>query len=311
MIESIVFMLGLGIVCAAILTAASRIFYVYEDPRIARVEAAFAGANCGGCGYAGCSAAAVAVVAGEAEPSVCVVGGPESAAKAAEVMGVEVGLAEPPKSYNTCSGGKRAADKFIYLGVNTCRAQAALSGGQRECSVGCIGLGGMGRGDMGAHRRFGDVVALCDVDTGQIAAAKGRNDGKGDEYTDYRQVLERDDIDVISCVTTDHWHTKICIEALEAGKHVFCEWPLGANLAEAQEMAALARAKGVVTAVGLQGRQDPALTYVRELHEEGWLGDVLSVNLTMFGSGAGRSARTDSQWFPWRAAGQRSRAGQP
>ena len=141
MIEGIFFMLGLGIVCAAILTAASRIFYVYEDPRIARVEACFAGANCGGCGYAGCSAAAVAVVAGEADPNVCIVGGPESATKAAEVMGVEVGLAEAPKSYNSCSGGLRAADKFVYLGVNTCRAQATLSGGQRACAVGCIGLG--------------------------------------------------------------------------------------------------------------------------------------------------------------------------
>jgi formate dehydrogenase beta subunit len=141
MIEGIFFMLGLGIVCAAILTAASRIFYVYEDPRIARVEACFAGANCGGCGYAGCSAAAVAVVAGKAEPNVCIVGGQESAAKAAEVMGVEVGVAESPKSYNPCSGGLRAADKFVYLGVNSCRAQTMLSGGQRTCSVGCIGLG--------------------------------------------------------------------------------------------------------------------------------------------------------------------------
>jgi len=141
MVEGVIFMLGLGIVCAAILTAASRIFYVYEDPRIARVEACFAGANCGGCGYAGCSAAAVAVVAGEADPSVCIVGGPESASNAAEVMGVEVGLAEPPISFNPCSGGLRAADKFVYLGVNTCRAQTALSGGQRECAVGCIGLG--------------------------------------------------------------------------------------------------------------------------------------------------------------------------
>jgi NADPH-dependent glutamate synthase beta subunit-like oxidoreductase len=141
MIEGILFMLGLGIVCAAILTAASRIFYVYEDPRIAQVEACFAGANCGGCGYAGCSAAAVAVVAGTAGPNVCIVGGSESATNTAEVMGVEVGLAESPKSYNPCSGGLRAADKFVYLGVNSCRAQATLSGGQRECSVGCIGLG--------------------------------------------------------------------------------------------------------------------------------------------------------------------------
>jgi NADPH-dependent glutamate synthase beta subunit-like oxidoreductase len=141
MIEGIVFMLGLGLVCAVILTAASRIFYVYEDPRIVQVEACFAGANCGGCGYAGCAAAAVAVVAGKALPSVCVVGGPESAANAAAVMGIEVGLAESAKSFNTCLGGHRAANKYSYLGVNSCRAEAALFGGQRACAVGCLGKG--------------------------------------------------------------------------------------------------------------------------------------------------------------------------
>ena len=141
MIEGTFFMLGLGAICGIVLGAASRIFYVWEDPRIAQVEGTFAGANCGGCGYAGCSAAAVAVVAGSAPPSVCVVGGPESATGAAAVMGMEVGMAEPLKSYNTCTGGNRAANNFIYVGVNTCSAQSVLSGGQRECSVGCLGLG--------------------------------------------------------------------------------------------------------------------------------------------------------------------------
>ena len=107
MIEGLMFMLGLGAVCGIVLGAASRIFYVWEDPRIAQVEATFAGANCGGCGFAGCSAAAVAVVGGKASPSVCIVGGMESAEAAAEVMGMEVGLAEPLKSYNTCAGGDR------------------------------------------------------------------------------------------------------------------------------------------------------------------------------------------------------------
>ena len=147
MIEGTIFMLGLGAVCGIVLGAASRIFYVYEDPRIEKVEGCFAAANCGGCGYAGCSAAAVAVVAGKALPSVCVVGGPESAQLAAEVMGVEVGMAEPVKSFNTCSGGYRAENKYLYVGVNTCRAQAALFGGQRDCSVGCLG--------------FGDCVRAC------------------------------------------------------------------------------------------------------------------------------------------------------
>jgi len=150
MVEGTIFMLALGAVCGIVLGAASRIFYVWEDPRIAQVESCFAGANCGGCGYAGCSAAAVAVVAGKAQPSVCIVGGPESAQSAAEVMGMEVGLAEPLKSYNTCTGGYRAENKYLYAGVNSCRAQAALFGGQRDCSVGCLG--------------FGDCVRACQFD---------------------------------------------------------------------------------------------------------------------------------------------------
>jgi NADPH-dependent glutamate synthase beta subunit-like oxidoreductase len=131
-------MLGLGAVCGIILGAASRIFYVWEDPRISQVEGTFAGANCGGCGYAGCAAAAVAVVGGKALPSVCIVGGPDSAQAAAEVMGMEVGLA---KSYNTCTGGHRAETNYIYYGVNTCLGQSMLSGGHRSCAVGCLGLG--------------------------------------------------------------------------------------------------------------------------------------------------------------------------
>ncbi len=150
MFEGTLFMLGLGALCGVVLGAASRIFYVWEDPRIAQVEACFAGANCGGCGFAGCSAAATAVVGGKAGPTVCVVGGPEAAESAAGIMGMEVGLAEPIKSYNTCSGGNRAENKYLYSGVKTCRAQAALFGGQRDCSIGCLG--------------FGDCVRACQFD---------------------------------------------------------------------------------------------------------------------------------------------------
>ena len=101
-------MLGLGFGCALVLSVASKVFYVYEDPRIAQVEYYMAGANCGGCGYAGCTAAAAAVVAGKALPNVCIVGGSESAENIAEVMGMDKrgihSLAErewtpPPKGY--------------------------------------------------------------------------------------------------------------------------------------------------------------------------------------------------------------------
>ena len=73
--------------------------------------------------------------------------------------------------------------------------------------------------------------------------------------------------------------------AIEAGKHVFCEWPLGANTKEAEELAALARKKNVRTMVGLQRRASPAYLYMRELIQQGYVGQVLSVNMTLMNSG--------------------------
>ncbi|MBW2608772.1 MAG: FAD-dependent oxidoreductase [Deltaproteobacteria bacterium] len=141
MIQATLFMMGLGAFCGLVLSAASRIFYVYEDPRIELVEECFAGANCGGCGFAGCSAAAVAVVKNKAAPNLCIVGGAESATNVSDVMGVEAELAEPLTCFNPCQGGDRAQDKFIYIGVNSCKAQSMLYGGKRTCAVGCLGHG--------------------------------------------------------------------------------------------------------------------------------------------------------------------------
>ncbi len=141
MFEAIMVMLGIGATCGIVLSVASKVFYVWEDPRIAEVEYFMAGANCGGCGYAGCSAAANAVVAGKEPPSVCIVAGMESAIEIAGVMGVDPGSAEPLRSLNDCLGGHRAADKYYYDGANTCAALSSFYGGKRVCSVGCLGLG--------------------------------------------------------------------------------------------------------------------------------------------------------------------------
>jgi len=73
--------------------------------------------------------------------------------------------------------------------------------------------------------------------------------------------------------------------ALNAGKHVYCEWPLGTNLAEAEEMAAFAHAKGVRAMVGLQARGDPTLRYLYDLIAEGYVGEVVAVNMTLFTPG--------------------------
>ncbi len=80
-------------------------------------------------------------------------------------------------------------------------------------------------------------------------------------------------------------HYQLTKNALEAGKHVFCEWPLGANTKEAEELAALARRKNLRTMVGLQRRASPAYLYMRELIQQGYVGQVLSVHMTLMNSG--------------------------
>lgn len=99
--------------------------------------------------------------------------------------------------------------------------------------VGCVGLGGMGRADAGQHARLGELAALCDLDKNRLGTAAERfNITSENQYGDYRRILDRDDIDLLSCSTPDHWHVKICIEALQAGKHVFCQKPLTLTVEE-------------------------------------------------------------------------------
>ncbi|WP_461210006.1 FAD-dependent oxidoreductase [Desulfocurvus sp. DL9XJH121] len=142
MISTSIFLLsGLGLTAASILAAASKVLHVEEDPRIAEVEACLPGANCGGCGYPGCSAAAAAVVRGEAPPELCVAGGMDIAKAVASVMGMSVSFKEPRVASLICTGGDRANRLYRYSGAADCRAEAMLYGGDKSCGLGCLGLG--------------------------------------------------------------------------------------------------------------------------------------------------------------------------
>ncbi|MDO9527975.1 MAG: FAD-dependent oxidoreductase [Syntrophales bacterium] len=141
MVDAFIFLSILGAILAGMLGAAAIVFYVYEDPRIAEVEGVLPGANCGGCGYAGCSAFAGAIVAGESSPAGCVAGGPGVTQTVAEVMGMKVAAVEPKLAFQTCNGGARAETKFNYLGIHDCRALALLYKGDKKCEVACLGMG--------------------------------------------------------------------------------------------------------------------------------------------------------------------------
>jgi len=105
-------------------------------------------------------------------------------------------------------------------------------------------------------------------------------------FHDFRAMVASPEIDAVAVVVRVPSHYAPTKAAIEAGKHVYTEWPLGRTTAEAEELATLARAKGVQTAVGLQSRVSPALLYVKELIETGYVGKVLSCHVTTMRDGA-------------------------
>ncbi|MDA1228977.1 MAG: Gfo/Idh/MocA family oxidoreductase [Chloroflexi bacterium] len=105
-------------------------------------------------------------------------------------------------------------------------------------------------------------------------------------FHDFKEMVSSPEIDAVAVVVRVPSHYEPTKAAIEAGKHVYTEWPLGRTTAEAEELATLARAKGVQTAVGLQSRVSPALLYIKELIDTGYVGDVMSCNVTTFRGGA-------------------------
>ena len=199
--------------------------------------------------------------------------------------------ATQPTSRRTFLGTAASAAAAVPYFAWTNPAFANLSANDRP-QIGCIGTGSMGTGDARDHARFGDIVAVCDVDNRH--AERCRNDdkaGKGlaDVYCDYRRVLDRPDIDVVSIVTPDHWHVKIAIEALQAGKHVFCQKPLSLTLEENRlARAAAEKYPHLQFFIGTQQRSERErfLRAVNMVHK-GLLGPIKKVSLGIDGSPTG------------------------
>ena len=134
---------AIALVSAAILYVASKKFAVYEDPRIAQVAAVLPQANCGGCGYPGCSGFADACVkAGSLEGKLCPVGGQPVMTKVAEILGLDAATAEPMVAVVRCNGTCANRPRVNqYDGAKSCAIAASLYGGETGCSFGCLGCG--------------------------------------------------------------------------------------------------------------------------------------------------------------------------
>jgi predicted dehydrogenase len=129
-----------------------------------------------------------------------------------------------------------------------------------------------------------ELTAVCTTRADSAEAAR-RAWGAGLAFDDWRKMIASPEIDAVAVVVRVPSHYAPTKAALEAGKHVYCEWPLGRTTAEAVELAALARAGGLVTAVGLQARVNPAVIHMKELVEAGFVGEVMAVHVSLLREG--------------------------
>jgi predicted dehydrogenase len=189
--------------------------------------------------------------------------------------------------------GKAAVGAGLGMaGLRLATAEAKASalkkpvGPNDKVVVGVIGTGGMGRADMRFFMQNSDVeiAALCDVHKDSLKRAVEIAGEKPKTYSDFRHVLDRQDIDAVIVGTPDHWHCVIGAMACEAGKDVYCEKPLSVDISQGREFVKAARKYGRVVQTGTQQRsgthfQQAVLSVLR-----GEIGDVSLANVWIVGN---------------------------
>lgn len=182
-------------------------------------------------------------------------------------------------------------------------------------TVGSIGNGFRWRQLLPQITQFADCVAVCDVDAERAGSAyslvKSQQHERGKVgpvavYDDYRRILDRDDIDLVTIVTPDHWHTKLAIEAMQAGKDVYCEKPLTLTIDEGKQIIKVLDETKRVFQVGTQQRSEMGLKFLKAvaLVRHGRIGEVKRVTCVINGAPlGGRFSKTDPpphlNWDKW------------
>lgn len=168
-VVSILVLAGIAVLAAIILYVIARKFKVEEDPRIDLVSEVLPGANCGGCGFAGCRNFAESCVK-DLSGKYCTAGGADVMAKVASILGGEAAAPDPKVAVVRCGGSKDCRPRTnAYEGAQTCAIVAATYGGETGCAFGCIGLG--------------DCVSVCSFGAIKINPATGLPEVDGDKCT--------------------------------------------------------------------------------------------------------------------------------
>ena len=175
------------------------------------------------------------------------------------------------------AGAAGAAATMTIVPSHVLGAKAGAKAPSDKLNIAGIGVGGMGRGNMGSCRGE-NIVALCDVDQ-KYAAGTFKSYPKAKTYKDFRVMLAKQkDIDAVVIATPDHTHAVTAMAAMQLGKHVFCQKPLAHTVYEARMLKEAARKYKVQTQMGNQGHSSEAIRLLREWIHDGAIGDVKEVH---------------------------------
>ncbi len=153
---------ALAVIFAALIVLVSKVCYVKEDEKAKEIAENLAGANCGGCGYAGCADFAKALSEGKAELCSCGATSNESKEKIAEILGIPFTATAQTFAVVKCAGGENCKDKYGYVGNKSCTQENTFLGGRKSCAQGCLGDGTCVGVCTGGGISVKDGVAIID-----------------------------------------------------------------------------------------------------------------------------------------------------
>jgi len=195
------------------------------------------------------------------------------------------------------AGAAAVAVGFPYLISASALGNSGGVAASNRITVGCVGVGPQGSGDMGNFLRQKDaqVVAVCDVKSNVLKAVQERVNKHYESngcaaYKEFEKVVARDDIDVILAAPPDHWHVLVALAAVQSGKDVYLEKPMGLSLAQDQALRAAVHRHGRVFQFGTQQRSGRDFRFACELALNGRLGKLHTINVWSPGSSQGGDA---------------------
>jgi len=191
------------------------------------------------------------------------------------------GSAIPRRSFLKTAAISSCLSPGFWLGAKLESEPAKSRSSSERVGVGCIGLRYQGSVLASKAAAYGDIVAVCDVDRHVRDQAKASFGSTPYSCEDYRQLINRKDVDVVTIGTPDHWHTKMVVDACRAGKDVYCEKPITLTIDEGKLLRDVVKETGRVVQVGSWQRSDQRFRLAVEMVRAGRLGKLKHVDVVL------------------------------